>query len=712
MTSNQEKFPEDQPNQLPEINFRHYWQVLLERRWLALSAFLLIILLTAIYLLRATKIYSATARIQINRESENILNMKDAFAMEGREMDYLATQHKNLQSYSLLQSVAATLRLTNDLRYSNSVDVALSLLNDVTITPIRLSRLVDVNVQHSNPEKAAQIANALAKTFVENNLKQKSQASIEAVAWLKTQVDESRDKVKVSDSAVHAYLTNYNEVSLEEGENIVRQGLMQAKADVSKASSLATQAARTILEIDTILNAGKSIDSIPQVAENLTVQRLKQEVAIKDASLAASLKRYRDKHPTIIQARSELANLKDSLQHESEIVLQSLRNNSQIYKKQEEVLQKLVTSEEKKQLQLNQLRIQYGMLKRESENNKVIYNNVLVRMKETELTSRLTANNMRIVDGALVAPNPVKPKLYLTLIMGVLGGVTVAFGLVIFVNYLDDTIRSQDDVEVFLKLPFLGYVSNIKSNSILERDLQSHLHPQSNAAEGFRTIRATLSLLKGGDRFRVISVTSTIPSEGKSLVASNLAIVQAQAGFKTILVEADLRRPTVHKVFQLHSPIGLAGYLTGEAKTIDEIVHKTEVPNLDAICCGAIPSSPSELIGSQRMSQFIEDLRQRYDRVVLDCPPISAVSDPLVVGSVADGIIFVSKFNKVRRDHVRKVVQRIQNAGVQIIGVVLNDIDFEGRDSYYYSYYYYQNRYYSSYKTAPEKASEKSAKVA
>ena len=712
MTSNQEKFPEDQPNQLPEIDFRHYWQVLLERRWLALSAFLLIILLTAIYLLRATKIYSATARIQINRESENILNMKDAFAMEGREMDYLATQHKNLQSYSLLQSVAATLRLTNDLRYSNSVDVALSLFNDVTITPIRLSRLVDVKVEHSNPEKAAQIANALAKTFVENNLKQKSQASIEAVAWLKTQVDESRDKVKMSDSAVHAYLTNYNEVSLEEGENIVRQGLMQAKADVSKASSLATQAARTILEIDTILNAGKSIDSIPQVAENLTVQRLKQEVAIKDASLAASLKRYRDKHPTIIQARSELANLKDSLQHESEIVLQSLRNNSQIYKKQEEVLQKLVTSEEKKQLQLNQLRIQYGMLKRESENNKVIYNNVLVRMKETELTSRLTANNMRIVDGALVARNPVKPKLYLTLIMGVFGGVTVAFGLVMFVNYLDDTIRSQDDVEVFLKLPFLGYVSNIKSNSIVERDLQSHLHPQSNAAEGFRTIRATLSLLKGADRFRVISVTSTIPSEGKSLVASNLAIVQAQAGFKTILVEADLRRPTVHKVFQLHSPIGLAGYLTGEAKTIDEIVHKTEVPNLDAICCGAIPSSPSELIGSQRMSQFVQDLRQRYDWVVLDCPPISAVSDPLVVGSVADGIIFVSKFNKVRRDHVRKVVQRIQNAGVQIIGVVLNDIDFEGRDSYYYSYYYYQNRYYSSYKTAPEKASEKSAKVA
>ena len=704
MTSNQPNQAESQSNQLPEIDIRHYWQVLLERRWLALTAFLLILLLTAIYLLRATKIYSASTRIQINRESENILNMKDAFAMEGREMDYLATQHKNLQSYSLLQSVATTLKLTNDIRYSNSLDVALSLFQDVTITPVRLSRLVDVKVEHSNPEKAAQIANALAKTFVENNLKQKSQASVEAVAWLKTQVEESRDKVQKSDSAVHAYLTNYNEVSLEEGENIVRLGLMQAKADVSKASSLATQAARTILEIDTILNAGKPIESIPQVAENATVQRLKQEVAVKEASLAAQLKRYRDKHPTIIQARSELANLKDSLQRESEIVLQSLRNNSQIYKKQEEVLQKLVVSEEKKQLQLNQLRIQYGMLKRESENNKVIYNNVLVRMKETELTSRLTSNNMRIVDVALVPRNPVKPKFMLTVVFGVFAGVAVAFGLALFVNYLDDTIRSQDDVEVYLGLPFLGYIPNIQATSIVERDLQAHLHPQSNAAEGFRTVRATLSLTKGADKYRIISVTSTVPSEGKSLVASNLAIVQAQAGFKTILVEADLRRPTVHKVFQVQVSTGLSGYLTGEAKTADECIHKSDIPNLDVVCCGTIPSSPSELIGSQRMSQFIAELRQKYDRVVLDCPPVSAVSDPLVIGSMSDGIVFVSKFNKVRRDHALKVVQRIRNAGVHIIGVVVNDIDFEGRDSYYYSYYYYQNRYYSSYKTTPEKS--------
>jgi capsular exopolysaccharide synthesis family protein len=278
----------------------------------------------------------------------------------------------------------------------------------------------------------------------------------------------------------------------------------------------------------------------------------------------------------------------------------------------------------------------------------------------------------------------------------------VAFGLAFFVNYLDDSVKSQDDVETYLKLAFLGYVPNIKTNSIVERDLQAHLHPQSSAAEGFRTIRAAISLSPRADKYRVLAITSTIPSEGKSLVASNLAIVTAQTGLKTLLVDTDLRRPSVHKAFQLQSPIGLSAYLIEKVNDVDEFIHSTEVPNLDVVCCGAVPSSPSELVGSKRMTQFLQEVRQRYDRVLLDCPPISAVSDPLVVASMSDGVVFVTKFNKIRRDHARRTVQRIHDSGIHLLGVVLNDIDFEGKDSYYYSYYYYQNRYYSShYKTEP-----------
>ncbi len=278
-----------------------------------------------------------------------------------------------------------------------------------------------------------------------------------------------------------------------------------------------------------------------------------------------------------------------------------------------------------------------------------------------------------------------------------MGGLAFALGLAFFVSFLDDSIKSQEDVENILRLPFLGYIPNIKSANIVERDLQAHHEPTSGTAEGFRTLRAAIALAKNADKLRCISVTSTIPSEGKSLVASNLAIVMAQTGLKTLLVDADLRRPSVHKAFQLQSPIGLSAYLADRVRGVSEIAHSTEVPNLDVVCCGAIPSNPSELIGSKRMFQFLEEVSQKYDRVILDCPPISAVADPLVIGSMCDGILFVTKFNKIRREHAQRSVQRIQDAGIHIIGLVLNDIDFEGKDSYYYSYYYYQNRYYSSH---------------
>jgi succinoglycan biosynthesis transport protein ExoP len=318
---------------------------------------------------------------------------------------------------------------------------------------------------------------------------------------------------------------------------------------------------------------------------------------------------------------------------------------------------------------------------------------------------------MRIVDPAKPPLKPIKPRIMITLFLGVFGGFATAIGLAFFVNYLDDSIKSQDDVETYLRLPFLGYVPNIKTNSLVERDLQAHLHPRSTAAEGFRTIRAAISLMPKADKFRLLSVTSTIPSEGKSLVAANLAVVTAQTGLKTVLVDADLRRPSVHKAFQLHSPIGLSSYLTEEVNSVEEFAHSTEVPNLDVVCCGAIPSTPSELIGSKRMMQFLQELRNRYDRVILDCPPVSAVSDPLVLAARSDGVVFIKKFNKIRREHARRTEQRLQDSGIYILGVVLNDIDFEGKDSYYYSYYYYQNRYYASHYKSSEESAGKAKKA-
>ena len=680
-----------------KINLRHYWHVVLERRWLVVSAFCSVLALCLIYLFNAQRIFQATARMQIDRESDNVLNIKDVFAVDGREQDYLQTQYKNLQSRTLLESIIATLNLDKDQRYALSGDPVRAVAQDITIAPIRLSRLVDIKVQHPEPRQAAAIANALMETFINQNLDQKMRKSLAALRWLKDEADTLEKDVQKKDLALQEYRVEKKMVSLADSQNIVLQALKQAQADLDKARSDAAAAQKVDEEVERLLKAGTSINSIPRVANDLLIQEIRKALAEKEALLANLLKRYKDKYPDVIRVREEITSLKDSVQKESQKLREAIRAEAELARAKEVSMASELKKKEQESFELSQLRIQYDVLSRQADQSKLLYNVVLQRMKETDLTSKDKAQNMRVVDTAVVPRSPVKPRVVLTLFLGLLGGLGVAIGLAFFVNYLDDSIKSQDDIETYLRLPFLGYIPNIKTNSVLERDLQAHLHPQSNAAEGFRTLRAAIALSPRSDKYRVVAVTSTIPAEGKSLVASNLAIVMAQTGLKTLLVDADLRRPSVHKVFRLQSPVGLSSYLTEKVSRVDEFIHTSEVPHLDVVCCGAVPSSPSELAGSKRMRQFLEEVRGRYERVILDCPPVSAVSDPLIIASLSDGVTFVTKFNKIRRDHARKTIQRIHDAGIHILGVVLNDIDFEGKDSYYYSYYYYQNRYYSSH---------------
>jgi len=679
------------------VNLRHYWHVILERRWLVIAAFCSIFALCLIYLFKATRIYQATTRIQIDRESDNVLNIKDVFSVDGREQDYLQTQYKNLQSRTLIESVVSKLKLDKDPRYAKSVDLSKAVSEDITIAPIRLSRLMDVKVQHPNPQQAAAIANVLVETFLQQNLDQKMSKSIEALRWLKTEADTLARDVEEKDLALQRYRVEKKMVSLGDSQNMVLQALKQAQADLDKARGDAAAAQKLNEEVERLLKDGTSINAIPRVANNLLIQDMRKTLSEREALLANLLKRYKDKYPDVIRIREEIASLKDSIQKESQKVRDAIAAGADLAKAKEASMAAELKKKEQESFELSQLRIQYDVLSRQADQSKLLYNVVLQRMKETDLTSKDKKQNMRVVDSAVVPLKPIKPRVVLTVFLGVIGGLGAAIGLAFFVNYLDDSIKNQDDIETYLRLPFLGYIPNIKTNSVLERDMQAHLHPQSNAAEGFRTLRAAIALAPKAERYRALAVTSTIPAEGKSLVASNLSIVMAQTGLKTLLVDADLRRPSIHKVFRLQSPIGLSAYLTEQVGSVDECIHTTEVPHLDVVCCGAVPSSPSELAGSKRMTQFLQEVRIRYDRVVLDCPPVSAVSDPLMISALSDGVVFVTKFNKIRRDHARKTVRRIQDAGINILGVVINDIDFDGKDSYYYSYYYYQNRYYLSH---------------
>ena len=712
---------EDQPQIEESINPRHYWHVVLERRWLVLTAFFSVFALSLIYLFKAVPIYQATARLQINKEFESILGGREGgYALDTREQDYLMTQYKNLVSRSIMNAVVNELKLTSNDRYGKASDSATALMNDVKIAPIRLSRLVEVKVENPDPKLAKEIANKIVDVFIKDNLAQKQSSSADFLKWLNTEEILQDGKVREADLAVQRYRETNKMVSLASEENIVLQALRQTQQDYDTAKREATVLSNVAAEVRKMRESGKSLGTIPRIQSDATISEYNKELSLAEVKLAGLQKRYRDKWPLVQKTKEEIARLKTSIDQESEKVYAAIQNEAVLAKTKELSFQQAVETRSKEIIELGKTRVAFGALERRATLAKALHADLLTRKQGVELSSRDAKQNMRVVDEAILPLSPIKPRVMLTVLLGIVGGLGAGLALAFFVNFLDDSVKSQDDIETYLKLPFLGYVQNIKSNSLVERDLQAHLRPRSNSSEGFRTVRAAISLGHNADKLRMLSVTSTIPSEGKSLVASNLAIVSAQTGFKTLLVDCDLRRSSVHKAFQLQSPIGLAPYLSEKVTKLEEIVHSSEVPNLDVICCGATPHNPSELVSSQRMEQFLKEVSAKYDRVFLDCPPVSAVSDPLVVAAMSHGVVFVTKFNKIRREHARKSVRRIQDAGVNIVGVVLNDIDFEGRDSYYYSYYYYQNRYYASHYAHQEsgeaevpqaKASKKAAKA-
>lgn len=683
---------------------RHYWHVVLERRWIIITVFTTIFILGVIYALRATPIYESKVTLQIDPEGAGVLSIRDV-AVNTRDQDYLQTQYRNLTSRSLIRGVQESLRLHEDERYRKSEDIVEAISRDITISPQRLSRLVEIKVRHPDPQRSQAIADKLVELFLKENRNRKVDKALEAFRTLEQETKTQEMEYEKASQALQDYRVEMGTVSLDEEANIVGRALVQAQEQYDSQRNLAAGTKNMAEEARRWKESGASLVEFGEIARDPLILELKAKLAEHQATFAGLTNRYRHKHPEYIRVQSNISSTQKSLREEAERAYQALQARAVHEEAKTALARNAMLEQEKKVQELNTMRVQYDVLRVKRNRADEMFQALLLKAKEYDIGANDVILNMHVVDAADLPLKPVKPKKPLIIVGGFLFGMGAALGLAFFVNYLDDSIKSQEDVENYLRLPFLGYIPNIRTSSVVERDLQAHLHPTSASAEGFRTLRAAVSLARHSDKLRCIAVSSTIPLEGKSLVASNFAIVTAQTGLRTLLVDADLRRPSVHKAFQLQSPAGLAAYLAERVQSVDEITHTTEVPCLDVVCCGAIPANPSELISSKRMMHFLEEVGSRYDRVVLDCPPVSAVADPLVVGAMADGLIFVTKFNKIRREHAQRSVQRIQDAGIHLVGLILNDIDFEGKDSYYYNYHYYQNRYYSShYRNRPAEA--------
>ena len=400
------------------------------------------------------------------------------------------------------------------------------------------------------------------------------------------------------------------------------------------------------------------------------IPEMEMEISRIDTELATLSKRYGPKHPKIIRLTSQLSVLREQL-----------------------------GKEKKRVLELNKKSIQFTVLEREVETNKNLYQIMLRRLKETNLEVSMKGNNLSIIEKAQLPSVPIRPKKKRTVMLAVLLGLFTGIGVAFFLEYLDDTIQTPEDVER-LALPLLGTIPTIPSELAKDRGKISFMEPKTSVSEGYRNIRTGVQFATAGKKNPIFLVTSAHVGEGKTLTASNLAITLAQTDHSTLLIDCDLRKPSMHQTFGLRKSIGLTNYLVGKASW-EEVACDVKIPNLTVIPSGVIPPNPSELLSSEAMKAFLENARERFDFVILDSPPLLPVTDSALLSSVVTGVVLVIRSGITGLREIEKVQETLKQSKSQLIGIVLNDLNLR-RTGYGYSYYYYYSYEYRYGKKEPE----------
>lgn len=690
----------------PGGTIQDYVRILVKRRWAALGVFLVLVATTALYCFTATSMYKATAQILIERQLPRVLNTKEGPATDFKNEEFYQTQYKLLESKALAKKVAEKLHLASHSYYAPiyghlppDADTATrqqaeerivkAVLANVEVTPIRQSSLVDVSFSHSDPQLATRMINTLAQCYIEQSLDLRFAASQEAATWLHQKIAEARRKLEDSETKLNQYKKDHNIVTLGDKEAITSQKLEQLNKELVAAQTRRMEAETRFKEV----NQGHAIR---EVLGNPLIQALKGQEAQIIAQISEMGKKFGEKHPRMIRLNNELAAARAKIAAEIGQITQSIKNEYRMAQGQEANLKAAMEAIKGETQDLGDRAIQYQVLLRDVETNRALYENMLKSLKETTATENLPSTNIRIVYPATVPTTPVSPRkfrsLLLAAVLGIIFGAAIALGL----ENLDTTLKTPEEVEGWLEIPNLAMIPHLEitagnpGKEIPELIVHHGTHPL--ASEAYRGLRTSILFSTPGKAPRILLITSSLPLEGKSLTAANLAIAMAKAEPQVLLVDADLRRPTLHKLFQIGQEPGLSNFLVGEIDHLPMV--KSLAPNLWVVPSGKIPPNPSEILGSARMQEFLTKAQSEFSRIILDSPPVISVTDPAILATMAHGVLLVVKCESVPRKAAIEAKNELLELQVPLLGAVLNGVPLQ-RDGYYYNYYY---RYHSYYK--------------
>ena len=712
------------------LDLRELWQVILKRRWTIVVFTLLVVAAAVIASYLMTPIYRASLTLQIDREDIKVVNIEEVAPMDGaaNSLDYLQTQYELLKSRSLAERVVDKMgladkepeatsptlmsqikswlygffqgdataneansgpeadRMSQVARRDASVS---SILEGLTVSPVRNSRLVKIYYDSPDPALAAAVLNALARSYIDLNLERRFEATTYARNFLQERLQQVKARLEESEQELVDFSRREEIVSVDQKESVIAANLAAAGTALIDAEKKRIAAESLYRQMQANPSEG-----LTQVLESKIIQNLKQKKAELDAEYQDNLSEYKPAYPSMVQLRNRIKQIDSAINTEVANIRMAITSEYESAKAEEVALRSKLDQMKQEVLSLQSRSIPLQVLRRESDTNRQLYDGLLQRYKEVGVAAGVGTNNISVVDDAKVPDFPYKPSLkrngLIALVLGLLGGVGLAFLL----ERLDDTFHRPEDLERMLDLPMLGVVPAISPQRGDDRSvaLSGHDDPRSAFAEAYRSIRTSLQFSTASGVPRVITVTSAMPGEGKSTTAISLAIQFAQAGKQTLLVEADLRKPSLHRALKLDNSSGLTNYLAGGELQPVDIALPTHVPNLFAIPAGPIPPSPAELLASSRMIELLDLAAEKFDQVIVDSPPLLGLADALIIGNLCEGTVLTVEMGGTPRGYVMGAVKRLRSARVPLIGAVLTKMQARaGSYGYHGNYYYYTN---------------------